>query len=206
MKYQKFKKDINKPFFSTQEAYIRRIPLYASQLSLWKKQGYIGTLKRGLHYFVEYKELIIPEEISFLLYQPSYISLEWALYHYGVIPDITHAITAITTKVTRTFTNDFGHFIYRNLKPALFFGYTVETTRSRKYLLAELEKALLDYLYLNLGQIDRADDLSELRFNYHELATILYPTKFQHYAALFHSKKLQHISNLILQQCSPSLN
>src|SRR3989338_1133165 len=98
MKYQEFKKQLGKPFFSIQDIQVRQIPFYTSQLSLWKKNGYIGTLKRGLYYFVEKKEFITPQEVSFLICQPSYISLEWALDSYGIIPDIAHSITAITTK------------------------------------------------------------------------------------------------------------
>lgn len=199
MKYQEFKRDIKKPFFSTQEMYVRQIHFYTSQLSLWKKKGYIGALNRGLYYFVEKKDLITVEEVSFLLYQPSYISLEWALSHYGIIPDVVHAMTAITTKTTRTRTNDFGRFIYRNLKSELFFGYTVHTTAYGKYLLAEPEKALLDYLYLNLGHIHTEDHVHELRFNEHELAAVIDTGKLQHYAALFRSKKLQRILTIILK-------
>lgn len=206
MKYQEFKKCIKKPFFSIQEIQVRQIPFYTSQLSLWKNKGYIGTLKRGLYYFIEKKEFIIAEEVSFLLYQPSYISLEWALSSYGIIPDITHAITAITTKTTRTFTNDYGKYIYRNLQSKLFFGYTVHTTSHGKYLLAEPEKALLDYLYLNLGRLDNEDDIGELRLNYHEITTTINIEKLHRYSELFQNKKLQRIIKIILHECSPSLN
>lgn len=206
MKYQEFKKYINKPFFSIQEIQVRQLPFYTSQLSLWKNKGYIGTLKRGLYYFIEKKEFIIAEEVSFLLYQPSYISLEWALSSYGIIPDIAHAITAITTKTTRTFINDYGQYIYRNLQSKLFFGYTVQTTAHGKYLLAEPEKALLDYLYLNLGHLDNENDVSELRLNYHEITTTMNIEKLHHYSAQFQNKKLQRIIKIILRECSPSLN
>src|SRR3989338_11387046 len=37
------------------------------------------------------------------LYQPSYISLESALSHYGVIPEAVYTITYVTTKPTREF-------------------------------------------------------------------------------------------------------
>lgn len=201
MKYQEFQKNINKPFFSTQDIHVRRISFYPSQLSLWKKKGYIGTLKRGLYYFVQQKELITPQEVSFLLYEPSYLSLEWALSYYGIMPDITHSITAITTKRTRNLSNAYGKFIYRNLKPELFFGYLPHTTTHGKYLLAEPEKALLDYLYLNLGHLDNETDVDDLRINYPELAEMISKKKVEEYLAVFQSKKLQRITNIILQQC-----
>jgi hypothetical protein len=99
-------------------------------------------------------------------------------------------LTCITTRNNRKFTNSFGNFIYRNIKPSLFFGYKVVETKNSKYLLADPEKALLDYLYLNSTDENGFD---ELRINKEGIDK----DKLLIYAKEFNSKKIQ---NLILNK------
>ncbi|MCX5712190.1 MAG: hypothetical protein NTY47_03830 [Candidatus Omnitrophica bacterium] len=81
------------------------------------------------------------------LYAPSYVSLETALSYYSIIPEVSMAVTSITTKSTRKFSNKHGLFIYRAIKPKVFNGYYVEKQGNFDILIAEPEKALADYLY-----------------------------------------------------------
>ncbi len=202
MKYQEFKKKVRSPYFSRQDLQLLRLKVYNQQLSLWSKQGYIQRLKNGVYYFVDDKAQLTTEEIAFLLYEPSYISLEQALSTYGIIPDIVHATTAATPRTTRTFvTADFGTFIYRHVKPELFFGYTATETPHGKYAMAEPEKALLDYLYFQLSHLNTPSDIEELRFNYAELKKQISPQTMGRYLAEFGIKKLRSITNDILQRC-----
>jgi len=202
VKYQEFKQKINNPYFSSQDLQLLSLPIYNYQLSLWKKKGYIQHLKRGLYYFSDTKKQLVSEEISFLLYAPSYISLEQALSRYGIIPDIVHTTTAVTTRTTRTFTtSDFGTFIYRHVKPELFFGYTITETPHGKYAMAEPEKALLDYLYFQLPHINAPADIEELRINYTELKAHISQRTLWQYITEFSIAKLEHFTHLILEQC-----
>jgi|SRR3989339_160896 len=201
MKYQEFKKLINKPFFNNHDIKMYKATVVPAQLHLWKKRDYIHNIKRGLYYFVDKKQDITVYDVAAILYEPSYISVETALHFYGVIPDITQTVTAVTTKTTRTFTNDFGTFIYQSIKPALFFGYTVEQTSKGKYLFAEPEKALLDFLYLRLGKIENESDIAELRFNYEVLREIISTKKINEYAKEFAIQKIERVIKFILQQC-----
>ena len=57
------------------------------------------------------------------------------------------AVTSITTKPTRRFKNRHGLFIYRTVDPKVFQGYYVEEARGDSILIAEPEKALIDYWY-----------------------------------------------------------
>ncbi len=200
MKYQDFKNAINKPYFSVLDIYIQKLKVYNYQISVWQKKGYIKKLKRGFYYFSDQENNIDPREISFFIYQPSYLSLETALSYYGLIPEMVYANTAVTTKANRKHNNFFGNFIYRHLKPKLFFGYQVIETRRGKYLIAEPEKALLDYFYLNLGQINDKQDIEELRFNYQELKKIN-KSKIKKYSKEFNIKKLDKMINLLLKLC-----
>ncbi|MFA6587680.1 MAG: hypothetical protein WCT08_01285 [Patescibacteria group bacterium] len=81
------------------------------------------------------------------LYQPSYISLETALSHYHIIPEVVYATTSITTKAAREFTTPIGIFIYQQIKVPAFTGYQLGVVDRHKALIAEPEKALADYLY-----------------------------------------------------------
>ena len=81
------------------------------------------------------------------LYQPSYISLESALSHYSIIPEVVYAVTSVTTKPTREFKTPKGVFSYQRIKKSVFTGYIPVTLEGHVIFLAEPEKALADYLY-----------------------------------------------------------
>ncbi|MFO7807710.1 MAG: hypothetical protein R6V40_04830 [Candidatus Moraniibacteriota bacterium] len=203
MKFQEFKKSIEKPYFNRMDINFlkNKEEIFDYQISYWQKNGEIKRIKRGLYVFSEREDELSPQEVAFILYEPSYISLEYALSHYGIIPETVFNITSVSTRKTRKFSTEFGVFPYRKIKPSLFFGYEVRETEYGKYLLAEPEKALLDYLYLNLGKINTEDDIEEIRINYGELGKIINKSKFKKYLKEFNIKKLNRISNIILQKC-----
>jgi len=117
-------------------------------LYTWKKKGWIYALKRGLYELTYPEDFNIPDmHISNKLYSPSYVSLETALSNYSIIPEVSMAVTSITTKPTRRFKNKHGLFIYHTVKPEAFTGYYAEKQGSFDILIAEPEKALIDYLY-----------------------------------------------------------
>ncbi|UCD85476.1 MAG: hypothetical protein JSU92_04600 [Deltaproteobacteria bacterium] len=163
MNFREFKEKINKmPFFGSDVVEILSASPKAmrNQMTRWKKQGLIIELKRGL-YILSRDERQTPmsrEVAAAIIYQPSYISLESAMSHYEMIPERVSAVTSITTRKTRSFRNEEGVFIYRSLKPSLYFGFAAKKDEyGYPYFIAEPEKALLDYLYLNLGRIAPED-------------------------------------------------
>lgn len=85
------------------------------------------------------------EEISTEIYKPSYLSLESALYRHGILSQAPYPLTCVTTRLPREFRTSFGVVQYRQIKKGYFFGFTKENG----YFLAEPEKALVDFLYLN---------------------------------------------------------
>ena len=94
------------------------------RLNEWQDNGYIKKVVRGYYIFSDLK---LSEEILFKIanriYLPSYISLESALSYYHLIPESVYGITSISTRKTYHFVTSIGEFIYRALKPPLFFGY-----------------------------------------------------------------------------------
>ena len=81
------------------------------------------------------------------LYRPSYISLESALSHYGMIPEVVYQVTSVTPKPTREFKTPKSVFSYQRIKKGVFSGYSPVPFEGHIVLLAEPEKALADYLY-----------------------------------------------------------
>jgi hypothetical protein len=102
-----------------------------------------------------------------------------------------HAYTSVTSRITRTFENVCGRFIYRHVKSGLFWGYLELKTDRGPYLLAEPEKALLDYLYLNLARINTEDDFENIRLNDEQIAKTLDRDKFLRYVQAFGVKKME---------------
>lgn len=114
----------------------------------WKKKNWVYALKKGVYELSYPKELIIPDMyIANKLYSPSYVSLETALSHYSIIPEVAMAVTSITTKPTRRFKNKHGLFVYHTIKTDVFTGYYVDKQAGFDILIAEPEKALVDYIY-----------------------------------------------------------
>lgn len=145
MKFNDFRKKMQKTIFSTEEA--SRIALETSpktlnlELHQWVKKKELIRLKRGLYAFSE--RLKDKMEICFALYVPAYVSLEYALHYYGLIPDVPFSLTLVTPKPTRQFQTPMGTFDYRHIKNTLFFGYNPD------HLMGDKEKVIVDYCYLN---------------------------------------------------------
>lgn len=102
-------------------------------------------LKNGL--YAPRSSLPAETEIANRLYAPSYLSLEYALAHYRMIPETVYSVTSVTTRTTRTFTAGGRSYEYSRIKRKAFTGYRNLKTEAGVILIAEPEKALADYLY-----------------------------------------------------------
>lgn len=145
MNFREFKKQMKKQLFTFEEACIVAFKTSPStlkvQLHQWKTAGEILSLKKGLYMFADGDADVA--DIASALCGPSYISLEYALNHYGLLPDIPFAVTLVTTKTTRKFRTPRGQFTYQKIPARAFLGLDSKT------LMAVREKAVVDYLYLN---------------------------------------------------------
>lgn len=86
------------------------------------------------------------EVMSALLYRPSYISCESALFYHGILSQSPFVLTCVSSRPTKTMRTAAGTILYQQMKSTLFFAYRKEGA----YFLAEPEKAMLDYVYLHL--------------------------------------------------------
>ena len=191
MKYNDLAASVKTPIFSRHDLLLQGQKVYDYQFNLWAKKGYLLRLNNGFYAFARDAEKLMGEEIAFRLYQPSYLSMESALSRYGFIPEMVYARVSVTAKINRTFDNFFGHFIYRHIKSDLFWGYRDVKTDYGHYLIAEPEKALLDYLYLNLPKIRSEDDFDSIRLNHDQLRERLDSDKFRKYFSGFGVKKME---------------
>lgn len=157
----------------------------------WQRKSYI---KRVINRWYIFADTLVDEGLLYLsanrIYSPSYISFESALAYYRLIPEGVYTTTSATTLKTHEFTTSLGAFSYRHLKPKLLFGYKLVETTGRHFKMAEPEKLLLDYMYLNT-HLQSADDFESLRINQTELLMLLNKTRLMEYLALFENKALE---------------
>ena len=118
-----------------------------AKIKLWVEQGYLVPLKRGV--YIVSQEITQQEPcvglIANHLCVPSYVSLQYALRKYGLIPERVMLVTNITTCHARYFSNSLGSFAYHNVARAYFaIGVTSRTEGSSSYMIATPEKALVD--------------------------------------------------------------
>ena len=172
---------------------------YRARLNDWQSSGYIKKIRRGYYIFADLK---LNEQYLALianhLYEPSYVSFELALSYYGLIPEGVYGITSATTKKTASFHTPIGEFMYHKIKSSLMVGYRLEPYHNQQIKIAEIEKTVLDYLYIN-PSLKSEDDFAGLRFDGQEFLTQADMAKFRSYLALFNSQSLTRRANLFLE-------
>ncbi|PIP86235.1 hypothetical protein COW83_00010 [Candidatus Collierbacteria bacterium CG22_combo_CG10-13_8_21_14_all_43_12] len=156
----------------------------------WEKKNWVTKLRSKKYIFADYRpsnyDLYL---IANKLYDPSYISLELALNHYGVIPEAVMKITSATTNKTLSVETPIGTFDYKTLDTRLFFGYQIITIDQTTFKIASLEKAIVDYFYLN-SQVADVADIQGLRFNGEHLKEKLNRQELEEIVAVFGSAAL----------------
>lgn len=108
------------------------------------------------------------EQIANLLYGPSYVSLEWALSFYGMIPERVYTVTSIVLGRDKEYATPIGSFKYwRSASNSYAVGITRKTIFDdplSSFLMATPEKALADLVYVtckNLTFKELQQDLLE---------------------------------------------
>lgn len=135
------------------------------QLSRWVKAGKVVQLRRGLYTLAEPYRKLRPEPFLMAnrLRQPSYVSLQSALAHHGLIPEWVPAVTSVTTARPEELETPLGRFIFRHCKRPFFFGFQeTDLGGGQAAFVARPEKALLDLVHLTPGG-DQEGFLAELR-------------------------------------------
>lgn len=112
------------------------------------RQGIIIRVKKGLYVFgdTHRRYPYSRELLANLVYGPSYVSLDYALAYYGIIPERVEALTSVTLSRSRKFSTPVGLFIYRPIPARAYEAgmVRVEGDHDQAFLIASPEKALAD--------------------------------------------------------------
>ena len=116
----------------------------------WLRIGLLLPIKKGL-YAVSPEITGKPLSLTLvanLLYGPSYVSMDYALYHYGIIPERVVEVTSMTTRRGKKYDMAVGRFSYTHSPPEFYaIGIDrVENPDKTGFLMASPEKALCDKL------------------------------------------------------------
>lgn len=117
-------------------------------------EGEFIQLKRGIYTtkaFINTLDIMelnsYKEFIATIIKEPSYISKEYVLSKYQIIPEMTGKITCLTSSRPYIIGNRFGTYSYSYIKNDLFGGYEIKYFRDAPYYIAKPSKALFDFIY-----------------------------------------------------------
>ncbi|MBU4403969.1 MAG: hypothetical protein KJ907_14730 [Actinobacteria bacterium] len=192
MRYNDFREALNAyTVFSVND--IRKVEsrFNVRRLVEWQGKGYIKKIIRGYYIFanLELDENVL-FEIANRIYSPSYISFEMALSYYQIIPERVYGLTSATSRKTMAFKTKVGDFIYHTIRPRLHFGYKLVDYNGRRFKVAEAEKALLDYFYINT-LIKSEDEFAGMRIVKEHYLTQVDERRLVAYLSEFKHKRLE---------------
>jgi len=205
MTYTEFKTQVQKfPIISVIRLFDVKqdVQVLRNQLNRWQKKGLLIKLRRGLYILNEHDRKIHPSRIFLAnaLCSPSYVSTEYALAYYDLIPEKIEDVTSVTTKNVKKFNNIFGAFIYQHLKTDLFFGFKeIQDENKLPVFIADAEKAMLDFIYLNLSEFKGRDkDVFEKSYRFQNL-NILKKKKLFDYAPKYNNKAVLNVVEKLVE-------
>jgi predicted transcriptional regulator of viral defense system len=124
------------------------------QLSRWVTAGQLHRLRRGLYALAPpyVKTRPHPFLVANQLVRGSYVSLQSALAHHGLIPEHVPVTTSVTTGRPGEWSNPFGRFQYRHLRKSVFGDFRLESLGgAQRAFVATPAKALADLVDLVPG-------------------------------------------------------
>lgn len=135
------------------------------QMSRWTTAGRLQQLRRGLYALAAPYQKVKshPFAVANAVMRGSYVSLQTALAHYGLIPEHTPVVTSVTSGRPGRWETALGVYEFRHVKIGWLHGYRqLDLGADQRAFVATPEKALLDLVYLQPSGDDLAY-LTELR-------------------------------------------
>ena len=119
------------------------------------KNGELVRLKKG---FYTFSKLYQTKPINLIsvantLYSPSYVSFDYALSFYGMIPERVSEVTSATSKNEKLFDTPIGRFSYKKVSPeaySLGIDWIYDDVEGGRFI-ATAEKALCDKIKYDRG-------------------------------------------------------
>lgn len=158
------------------------------------KSREIIKVRRGL-YIAPDSTSISVKTLANKIYGPSYISFEYALSYYGLIPERAHTVTSASMGKNKSkfFHTPAGSFSYQSINPAVYpYGVMRMEEHGSPFLIASKEKALCDLLSKS-GQIAGNKSLKALLYDDYRLdqdALLLFDISDVEFLAPLYRKKV----------------
>jgi len=119
------------------------------------KNGELIRLKKGVYCFSkEYRDTPLDLIcVSSMLYSPSYVSFEFALSYYSMIPERVEEVTAAALKNSKLFETPIGRFSYKKIPEKVYplgIDWIFDEKKGGRFI-ATPEKALCDKIRYDKG-------------------------------------------------------
>ncbi|MCG3714248.1 type IV toxin-antitoxin system AbiEi family antitoxin domain-containing protein [Aliarcobacter butzleri] len=135
------------------------------------KNGELVRLKKG---FYTFSKLYQTKPINLIsvantLYSPSYVSFDYALSYYGMIPERVNEVTSATSKNEKLFDTPIGRFSYKKVSPeaySLGIDWVYDDVEGGRFI-ATAEKALSDKIKYDrgIGTLTQASMIEYLKYD-----------------------------------------
>lgn len=135
------------------------------------KNGDLIRLKKG---FYTFSKLYQTKPINLIsvantLYSPSYVSFDYALSYYGMIPERVNEVTSATSKNEKLFDTPIGRFSYKKVSPeaySLGIDWVYDDVEGGRFI-ATAEKALCDKIKYDrgIGTLTQASMIEYLKYD-----------------------------------------
>lgn len=135
------------------------------QLARWTAAGRLYQLRRGLYALAPPYQKVKPHPftVANALVRGSYVSLQAALAHYGLIPEYAPVVTSVSSRRPGRWETALGVFEYHHIKAGWLHGFRLlDLGAGQRAFVATPEKALLDLVHLQPAG-DDPSYLAELR-------------------------------------------
>ena len=208
---QNIRQSINTEEFESSAllATLRNYSKPRDKVSSMIRKGEIIQMKKGVYIWGDiYRRRPVSVEIlSNIIYGPSYISLDYALSYYDLIPEHVYTFTALCLGRDRAFSNQFRNFIYKQASPTSYYIGIDNITLSdnSRFQIATREKALADKVHFSKGvKIDSQRDMGyylfdSLRIDPEDIQAFDLQS-LQRIAFLYRSKKVSLLNSLIARR------
>lgn len=171
-----------------------------NKLARMVKKGTIFPIVKGLYETVADTPGHL---LAGAIYGPSYLSFDFALGHYQLIPEAVYTITSATflKKKKKQFETRFGIFSYCDVPPMAYpEGILIRSEGEYHYQIADPEKALCDKLYI-LPPVTSVKALEEMLFEDLRIDPDVFAemdfAKLTQYAPLYRTTKHKLLLKLI---------
>lgn len=165
----------------------------AGKIMRMKKNGELIQLTKGIY---ETDKNTPGYCLASVIYGPSYLSFDYALSVYGLIPEAVYTFTSATfsKKKAKEYENHFGHFTYRDVPSEVYpYGVVMKEENGYVYKIASPEKALCDKLY-TMPPVTSQRDIEKMLFDDLRIDKIEFERL--NYDDIYQLGELYHCNNL----------